>query len=230
METKPPVRIHFRLSRRAGIVVALADGASPAPSSAREFTEGFCELSTPPAAPVSAGRATTAALRGCRHGRGAGDVDFYRSIGRDVVAHVNVEALILACGGDARAGNLYGGRRGDDQALAGIGRDVVQRDVIACVGNFVGKAHAAFARAERKGDRHLIFAFVYRALHYWHAGRAPGGGLIEIGAIRKGEIEGAIGAIERERRLGFICDHIFFADHQVRAVWLEDYGVIRDVE
>src|SRR5271156_5886313 len=45
METKPPVRIHFRLSRRAGIVVALADGASAEPASAREFTEGFCESS-----------------------------------------------------------------------------------------------------------------------------------------------------------------------------------------
>src|SRR5271168_281560 len=57
METKPPVRIHFRLSRRAGIVVAVAEGASVAPSSAREFTDGFCELSAalaalePPAGP-----------------------------------------------------------------------------------------------------------------------------------------------------------------------------------
>src|SRR5271154_4009705 len=50
METKPPVRIHFRLSRRAGMVVALAEGASAEPASAREFTEGFCESSAPPAA------------------------------------------------------------------------------------------------------------------------------------------------------------------------------------
>src|SRR5271167_3208983 len=49
METKPPVRIHFRLSRRAGMVVALAEAASADGASAREFTEVFCESSPPPA-------------------------------------------------------------------------------------------------------------------------------------------------------------------------------------
>src|SRR5277367_1199015 len=176
-------------------------------------------------------RATAAtSLRRGRHGSGSGDADFDRRVGRDVVARVNVEALVLSCRGDAGAGNLYGGRGGNDQMRAGIGRDVVQCDVIARVRNFVGEAHAAFTGTERKSDGHFIFALVDGALHYGHAGGAPRGGLIEIGAVGQGEIEGAIGAIEREGRLGFIGDHVFFADHQVCAVWLENDGVIGDAE
>jgi len=165
-----------------------------------------------------------------RHGRRSGDVDFDRGVGGDVVAHVDVETLVLARRGNSGAGDLHGGRGGDDQAVAGILRDIAQRQMIPCVRNFVGEAHAAFARAKWKGDRHFVFTLVDRALHYWHAGRSPRGGLIEIGAIGKREIEGAVGAIERQGRLGFIRDHVFFADHQVRTVWLENDGVIGHVE
>src|SRR4029077_16441187 len=42
----PPTRIHFKLSSRAGIVVAVAVAASP-PASAREFTDGSCDPALP---------------------------------------------------------------------------------------------------------------------------------------------------------------------------------------
>src|SRR5271155_2026893 len=57
-------------------------------------------------------RAATAALRRGRHRRGPGDADFNGRVGGDVVARVNVEALVLSCCHDAGAGNLHGGRGG----------------------------------------------------------------------------------------------------------------------
>src|SRR5277367_2604087 len=64
----------------------------------------------------TARRATAAtSLRRGRHRRGPGDADFNGRVGGDVVARVNVEALVLSCCHDAGAGNLHGGRGGNDQ-------------------------------------------------------------------------------------------------------------------
>src|SRR4029077_12330961 len=49
----PPTRIHFKLSSRAGIVVAVAVAASP-PASAFEFSDGSCDPPLPAAPPAGA--------------------------------------------------------------------------------------------------------------------------------------------------------------------------------
>src|ERR1700722_4546695 len=48
IEAKPPTRIHFKLSRRAGTVVAATVVASAPEASSREFTEALPELSGGP--------------------------------------------------------------------------------------------------------------------------------------------------------------------------------------
>src|SRR5580704_5976335 len=53
IDAKPPTRIHFKLSRRAGTVVVAAVVASAPEASNREFTDALAELSPAGGAPFS---------------------------------------------------------------------------------------------------------------------------------------------------------------------------------
>ena len=80
---------------------------------------------------------------------------------------------------------------------------------------------AVLSRLEGVGDGVLPFSFVDGALAHGHAGGAKRRNLVELGALRNGELEISLLLEEGGRRIRVILNGIFLADHQLVSVGLE---------
>ena len=144
--------------------------------------------------------------------RRARDVHGHKRARQDIPAAIEIHTLLLPAGSQAVAGDLYTRGRNDQETRTRIDRRNLHRCGVPGVRKLIRIANRVLTRPECKRNRVPVVLLIDRKLDDGHSRRPRGGYLLKFALFRQSEVESAIGAEIRLRRLGLVLDLIFFAD------------------